>query len=69
MHLPRTGKDDERNLSITKNADLFSLLDDTTSSLGVSHLPVAGVFNPLDLNLASPHGNNFFTFLFLLVAK
>lgn len=41
MHLARITKDDKGNLGITKNSDFFSFLNDTISSLGVSHLPVA----------------------------
>lgn len=53
--LSSAGEHDERNLSITENGEFSSFLENTTSSLWVSHLPVGWVFYPLYLNLSTTH--------------
>ncbi|KAL5713981.1 hypothetical protein ACHQM5_016004 [Ranunculus cassubicifolius] len=54
-HFVITGENNKRNLSFTKNGNLLSFLEDPISPLCISNLPVCSVFNPLDLNLSSPH--------------
>lgn len=46
---------DKRDLSITKNSEIMSFLEETISSFGVSNLPVSRVLNLLDLDLPSCH--------------
>ena len=49
------GEHDQGNLSITENSDLLGFLENTISSLGIGHLPVSSVLNPLDLDLTTTH--------------
>lgn len=51
---------DERDLSITKDGELLSFLDNTIPSFGVGDLPVRLVLDPLDLDLSTTHLNFFF---------
>lgn len=55
MIFPGAGEHDEKDFSVTKNSKFFSFLENTISSLGVSDLPVCGVFDLLDLNLSTTH--------------
>ena len=49
------GEHDQGNLSITENSELLGFLENTISSLGIGHLPVSSVLNPLDLDLPTTH--------------
>jgi len=46
---------DERDLSIAKDGELLSFLDNTIPSFGIGHLPVRLVLDPLDLDLSTTH--------------
>ena len=68
MELASTREHDDRDLSITKNSEFLSFLENSISSLGVGDLPVGLVLNPLDLDLSTTH-LSFFLFLLLLLLQ
>ena len=55
MELAAAGEDDDADLGVAEHADLPGLLDQSGPALGEGHLPVGGVLDPLDLDLAAPH--------------
>ncbi|KAJ0076507.1 hypothetical protein Patl1_35945 [Pistacia atlantica] len=55
MELASARKHYNRKLSITKNCELMSFLENTATSLSEGDLPLSGVLNPLDLDLSSSH--------------
>ena len=59
MNFISGGLHDEGDLSVTKNRELLSLLEDPISSLRIGHLPVSLVLYQLDLNLPTTHFSNF----------
>lgn len=63
MHPSRRSKNDNRNMSITKNTNFLSFFQDPISSLWVCYLPVAWVLYSLYLYLSSPHFFSSFFFL------
>lgn len=55
VNLAGAGEDDKSNLGVTENRKLFSLLDQTVSSLRESDLTTVDILNLLNLNPSSPH--------------
>jgi len=49
------GEHDDGDLGVAEHGELARLLHDPRAALGVGHLPVGGVLDPLDLDLAAPH--------------
>lgn len=49
------GEDDESHLCITKNRQLIGLFQQPISALAEGDLPVCGVLDPLDFDLAPTH--------------
>ena len=55
MVLAGGGEHDDGDLGVAEHGELARLLHDPRAALGVGHLPVGGVLDPLDLDLAAPH--------------
>jgi hypothetical protein len=49
------GEHDDGDLGVAEHGELARLLHDPRPALGVGHLAVGGVLDPLDLDLAAPH--------------
>lgn len=69
VHFTSVGEHDERDLGITEDGELLSLLENPISSLGVGHLPVCVVFDQLDLNLPTTHVSSLNFLYFFLSLK
>lgn len=54
-HLATAREDDDPKLGIAKHGELMGLLQEPSPALREGDLPVGGVLNPLDLDLASSH--------------
>lgn len=50
------GEHDDGDLGVAEHGELPGLLHDPRAALRVGHLPVGRVLDPLDLDLAPPHG-------------
>ena len=55
MVLAGGGEHDDGDLGVAEHGELPRLLHDPRPALGVGHLPVGGVLDPLYLDLPPPH--------------
>ena len=53
--LASAGENNDSNLSLTQNGQLISLLHQTSTSLGESHLPASHILDLGHLNLSPTH--------------
>ena len=55
IELPGAGEDNQTNLGVAEDRQLFRLLKQPISSLRKRHLPARRVIDPSNHNLPSPH--------------